>query len=213
MSSKLSFSRRQVLKFRSIDSGSDPTSPDSFNLPSPEPIGESNDLAMGVLGLTLVALKELSSLAEQIPYICPVASIILDALKMKDEVKQYKEEWEAVMEKLHNVGTVVVYVGKMCQRHGLKKEELPSDLLTVLGTLQSDLDGIDTALKKCAEIKGVKEVPLRADMLRKVKQYDRSLFNILQVFQARQFLSLLAQIIRQRNVWGLVLSTLSSEPG
>jgi hypothetical protein len=52
------------------------------------------------------------------------------------EVKQYKEEWEAVMEKLHNVGTVVVYVGKMCQRHGLKKEELPSDLLTVLGTLQ-----------------------------------------------------------------------------
>ena len=52
------------------------------------------------------------------------------------EVKQYKEEWEAVMEKLHNVGTVVVYVGKMCQRHGLKKDELPSDLLTVLGSLQ-----------------------------------------------------------------------------
>jgi hypothetical protein len=39
---------------------------------------------MGVLGLTLVALKELSPLAEQIPYICPVASIILEALKLKD---------------------------------------------------------------------------------------------------------------------------------
>jgi hypothetical protein len=51
-------------------------------------------------------------------------------------VKQFKEEWEVVMEKLHNVGNVVVDVGKMCQRHGLKKEELPSDLLTVLGSLQ-----------------------------------------------------------------------------
>jgi hypothetical protein len=51
-------------------------------------------------------------------------------------VKQFKEEWEVVSEKLKNVGSVVVDVGKMCQKYGLKKEELPSDLLTVLGSLQ-----------------------------------------------------------------------------
>jgi hypothetical protein len=51
-------------------------------------------------------------------------------------VKQFKEEWEVVTEKLKNVGSVVVDVGTMCQKHGLKEEELPSDLLTVLGSLQ-----------------------------------------------------------------------------
>jgi hypothetical protein len=54
-------------------------------------------------------------------------------------VKQFKEEWEVVTEKLKNVGSVVADVGTMCQRHGLKKEELPSDLLTVLGSLEKCL--------------------------------------------------------------------------
>jgi hypothetical protein len=52
------------------------------------------------------------------------------------EVRQYKEEWTAVMEKLVNVGSVVVNVGTMCQRHGLKEEELPPDLLNVSGSFQ-----------------------------------------------------------------------------
>jgi hypothetical protein len=38
-------------------------------------------------------------------------------------------------------------------------------------------------MKACAEVKGMKKVLLRADMLRKVKQYDGKLSNTLQVFQ------------------------------
>jgi hypothetical protein len=58
------------------------------------------------------------------------------------EVKQYKEEWAAVMEKLANVGSIVVNVGTMCQRHGLKEEELPPDLLSVLGSFQKYLSSL-----------------------------------------------------------------------
>ena len=103
------------------------------------------------------------------------------------------------MEKLQSVGRVVVDVGQMCQEHGLKKEDLPSGLLTVFASLQrylftllkcsvvwsvlSDLDGIDKALKKCAEVKGVKMVLLRTDMLKTVKRYDEKLSNVHQVFQ------------------------------
>ena len=48
-------------------------------------------------------------------------------------VKQCKGEWKLVMEKLAKVGSVVVNVGNMCRNHGLKIEELPSDLLAIFG--------------------------------------------------------------------------------
>jgi hypothetical protein len=52
------------------------------------------------------------------------------------EVKQCKEEWKVVMEKLAKVGSVVVNVGNMCRNRGLKVEELPSDLLAIFGSFQ-----------------------------------------------------------------------------
>jgi hypothetical protein len=52
------------------------------------------------------------------------------------EVKQCKEEWGVVMQKLANVGKVVVDVGEMCRMHDLKEEELPPNLRTVLGSLE-----------------------------------------------------------------------------
>jgi predicted transcriptional regulator len=51
------------------------------------------------------------------------------------EVNQYMEEWGVVMEKLANVGSVVVDVGEICREHDLKEEELPPNLRTVLGSL------------------------------------------------------------------------------
>ena len=53
----------------------------------------------------------------------------------------------------------------------------------------SDLDGIDGALKKCAETTGLKRVLLRADMLQTVRKHDAKLSNVLQMFQVRPNLS------------------------
>jgi hypothetical protein len=58
--------------------------PDPPNPASSEPIGGSTDIVLSAIDPTLSALKELSSLAGKIPYISPVAGIILQALKMKD---------------------------------------------------------------------------------------------------------------------------------
>jgi hypothetical protein len=52
------------------------------------------------------------------------------------EVKQCKEEWGVVVQKLANVGKVVVDVGEMCRMHDLKEEELPPNLRDVLGSLE-----------------------------------------------------------------------------
>jgi hypothetical protein len=49
-----------------------------------EPIAGGTDLVIGAIEPTLSALKELSSLAKQIPYISPAAGLILQALKMWD---------------------------------------------------------------------------------------------------------------------------------
>jgi hypothetical protein len=45
------------------------------------------------------------------------------------------------------------------------------------------LNGIDAALKECAEVKGIKMFLLRNGLLKKVKQYDAKLSVILQVHQ------------------------------
>jgi hypothetical protein len=45
------------------------------------------------------------------------------------------------------------------------------------------LHGIDAALKQCAEVKGIKMLLLRNDLLKKVNQYDSKLSMILQVYQ------------------------------
>ncbi|KAI0294313.1 hypothetical protein B0F90DRAFT_1286987 [Multifurca ochricompacta] len=104
---------------------------------SSEPIGGSVDVAIGVLETSLAALKEVSSLAGKIPYISPIAGIILQALKMRDEVNLYKEEWGAVMQKLASVGSVIIDVGEMCQMHDLKEDELPPTLRAILRSLQT----------------------------------------------------------------------------
>jgi hypothetical protein len=80
------------------------------------------------------------------------------------------------------------------------------------------LHGIHAALKECAEVKGIKMVLLRNDLLKKVKQYDSKLSVILQVYQVRRkyhdpfrsfqtfmqanlnFFLLLPQLTQQRNL-------------
>jgi hypothetical protein len=49
-----------------------------------EPIAGGTGLAISAIETTLLALKELSSLAKTIPYISPAAGLILQALKMRD---------------------------------------------------------------------------------------------------------------------------------
>jgi hypothetical protein len=48
---------------------------------------------------------------------------------------------------------------------------------------KSDLDGIEGALKQCAEKGVLKTWLLRKDMLQRVRKYDAKLSNVLQIFQ------------------------------
>ena len=50
-------------------------------------------------------------------------------------MKQYKEEWGAVMKKLVDVGSIVIDVGESCQTHGLVEEDLPDGVRNILGSL------------------------------------------------------------------------------
>jgi hypothetical protein len=50
-------------------------------------------------------------------------------------VKQYKEEWGSVMEKLADVASIVIDVGESCQAHGLVEEDLPDGVRKLLKSL------------------------------------------------------------------------------
>ncbi|KAH9033003.1 hypothetical protein EDB85DRAFT_1157503 [Lactarius pseudohatsudake] len=144
-------------------------------------IGTRNDLVMSTIQTSLAALKEGSA---WVPYISPIAGLLLQALTTRDEVKQYKEECELVMRKLARVASIVVNVGEMCRKHNLKEEDLPGSLLAIMGSLQRELDEIEHVLKECSKNKGIKGLLLRKDLLTKIKRCDGELSNVLQAFQA-----------------------------
>ncbi|KAF8258242.1 hypothetical protein EI94DRAFT_1755231 [Lactarius quietus] len=177
-----------------------PASPNN-NSSDNDPIGGSADIAMSAIETFLTVLKEASALTSKVPYFAPIAGIILEALKMRDEVKQLKKEWGVVMQKVAKVGSILIDVGEWYQTNEMSEGDLPSDLRNVLKSLQTDLDGIQDVMEECAKVKGIRKILLRTDILGKVKQYDAKLTHALQVFQARVALgSRLAQIVQERKV-------------
>ncbi|KAH9014180.1 hypothetical protein EDB83DRAFT_280285 [Lactarius deliciosus] len=148
-------------------------------------IGTHGDITMGAIQTSLAALKEGSALATNVPFIAPVAGLLLQALTMRDEVKQYKEECEIVMQKLARIAKIIVGVGELCESHNLSEEDLPADLRAILDSLQRELDRIERVLKKCSKKKGLRGMLLRKDLQTKIKQCDVEISNVLQAFHVR----------------------------
>ncbi|KAH9024868.1 hypothetical protein EDB85DRAFT_1985586 [Lactarius pseudohatsudake] len=156
---------------------------------------------MRAIETSLKALKEASTLASKAPFIGPIAGIILEALKMRGEVKQLEGEWGAVMQKLAKVGNIVVDIGEWYQANDMSEDDLPSNLRNALKSLRTDLDGIQDVLEECAKVKGFRRVLLRSDILTKVKQYDAKLTHAFQVFHTRVTLgNRLAQIVQEKRL-------------
>ncbi|KAH9169921.1 hypothetical protein EDB89DRAFT_2244424, partial [Lactarius sanguifluus] len=163
-------------------------------------IGTHGDMTMSTIQTSLAALKEGSALATKLPFIAPIAGLLLQALTMRDEVKQYKEECEIVMHKLARIARIIVDVGELCEHHNLSEEDLPAGLRTILGSLQRtrELDRIERVLKECSKRKGIKGVLLRKDLLTKIKQCDVEISNVLQAFQAKLSLDTRVALIAMR---------------
>ncbi|KAH9040453.1 hypothetical protein EDB85DRAFT_2140593 [Lactarius pseudohatsudake] len=201
MSSNL-FSRKQSKKQRIP--GSRPATSDDQPLAhgtiAVSDIGTDGDITMSAIQTSLAALKEGSALATKLPFIAPIAGLLLQALTMRDEVKQCKEECEMVMHKLARIARIIVNVGKLCERHNLTEEDLPESLRAILGSLQRtrELDRIERVMKKCSKRKGIKGVLLRKDLLTKIKQCDVEISNVLQAFHAELSLDTRVALIAMR---------------
>ncbi|KAI0294611.1 P-loop containing nucleoside triphosphate hydrolase protein [Multifurca ochricompacta] len=174
---------------------------DTPNLVSSGAIGGYSAMTNNAIQLSLAALKEGSAFGSKIPYIAPIAGLLLQALTMRDEVKQYKEDCEEVMQKLIRVAGLVINVGESCETHNLNEGDLPARLGAILKSLQrmkSELDGIKDVLGECAKTKGVRSLLLRKDLLGKVKKYDARLANVLEVFQAELLLDIRFALLADR---------------
>jgi hypothetical protein len=155
-------------------------------------ISMGDDVAMNAIQTALAALKEGSSLAAKFPFIAPIAGLLLQALTMRDEVKQYIEECKIVMHKLARIARIIV---DLCEKYNLREEDLPASLRAILDSLQRELHRIEQVLKKCSKRKGIKGVLLRKDLLTKIKQCDVELSNVLQAFQVELLLDVRVALI------------------
>ncbi|KAI0297851.1 hypothetical protein B0F90DRAFT_1918610 [Multifurca ochricompacta] len=118
---------------------------------------------------------------------------------MRDEVKQYKAECEVVMQKLIRVAGLLVHVGRSCETHKLKEGDLsPACVISSSLFKASELDGIKHVLGECAKTKGARSLLLRKDILGKIKQYDATLLNVVEVFQAELLLDIRFALISER---------------
>ncbi|KAH9030792.1 hypothetical protein EDB85DRAFT_1403484 [Lactarius pseudohatsudake] len=181
------FSRNQrivrIRTSRPATSDEQPLAQDTTVVPGPTwQIGTHDDIAMSAIQTSLALLKEGSSLATQLPFIAPIAGLLLQALTMRDALKQYKGECEIVMGKLARIAGIIVDV---CKKYNLSEEELPTTLRDILSSLQRELDRIERVLKKCSKRKGIKGILQPKDLLTKLKQCDVELSNVLQAFQVR----------------------------
>ncbi|KAI0295071.1 P-loop containing nucleoside triphosphate hydrolase protein [Multifurca ochricompacta] len=190
MDSKLSSFRKRVYEMFPASSSSQQPASDTLNLGSSGPIGGYSAIADNAIQLSLASLKEGSALAGKIPYIAPIAGLLLQALTIRDEVKQYKGECEDVIQKLIRVAGLVINVGQSCQTHNLNEGDLPAGLRAILKSLQNELDGIKHVLEECSKVRGVRSLLLRKDLLGKIKKYDAKLANALEVFQAELLLDI-----------------------
>ncbi|KAH9031013.1 hypothetical protein EDB85DRAFT_1389398 [Lactarius pseudohatsudake] len=137
---------------------------------------------MSAIQTSLAVLKDGSALAAELPYIAPIAGLLLQVLTMRDEVKQYREECEIVLQKSAKIARILVNVS---ERYDLTEEDLPTSLRAVLGPLQRELDRIVHVLKECSKRKGIIGIFTRKGLLTKIKQCDVELSNVLQAFQVR----------------------------
>ncbi|KAH9010557.1 hypothetical protein EDB84DRAFT_1099414 [Lactarius hengduanensis] len=158
-------------------------------------IDPHDDFTMSAIQTSLALLKDGSTLAIKFPFIAPIAGLLLQALTMRDEVKQYKVECEVVMGKLARIAGIIVNV---CEKYNLSEEELPNTLRDILSFLQREMDRIGRVLKKCSKRKGIKGFILRKDLLMNVRQCDVELSNVLQAFQAELGLDIRFALIVQR---------------
>ncbi|KAI0289562.1 hypothetical protein BC826DRAFT_601651 [Russula brevipes] len=183
-------SKREMLKktIRRFLPASDTTVnwpvPTHLNPVSSGPIGGGVDATISAIETSLAALKETSSLMAKVPWISPVAGLILQALTMREDVRQYKEEWGAVMDKVESIAGLVNSVGTSCARYNLDEKDLPRGLRDIFLSLETELGGIERALEQSKEVGSIKKILLRKDLLRQVKQYDAKLSHVLQRFQA-----------------------------
>ncbi|KAF8269811.1 hypothetical protein EI94DRAFT_896519 [Lactarius quietus] len=152
---------------------------------------------MNAIQTSLAVLQEGSSLATNLPFIAPIASLLLQAFTMRDEVKQYKQECEIVMHKLARIAKIIV---NLCEKYNLSEEDLPASLRGILVSLQRtrELDRIGRVLKKCSKRKGFKGFLLWKDLLTKIKQCDVELSNVLQAFHAELSLDTRITLIEMR---------------
>ncbi|KAH9051385.1 hypothetical protein EDB83DRAFT_2522174 [Lactarius deliciosus] len=162
-------------------------------------IGTQNDVAMNAIQTSLAVLKDGTTLTANIS---PIASLLLLAFTMRDnqyEVKQYKAECEVVMRKLTRIASIIV---DLCGKYNLNEADLPTSLLSILGSLQRELDGIERVLKDCSRKRGIKGFLLRKDLLTRIKRCDGELSNVLQAFQAELALDTrFGLIVDKREVW------------
>ncbi|KAN0133017.1 hypothetical protein V8E53_009047 [Lactarius tabidus] len=172
-----------------------PQTRDSTIIPHPAShIDPHDDIAMNAIQTSLAVLMAGSSLASKLPFIAPIAGLLLQALTMRDEVKQYKEECKIVVHKLARIAKIVV---DLCEKYNLTEEDLPTSLRSILDSLQRtrELDRIEQVLKKCSKRNGIKGFLLRKDLLTKIKQCDVELSNVLQAFQAELLLDVRVAMI------------------
>ncbi|KAN0136977.1 hypothetical protein V8E53_005212 [Lactarius tabidus] len=191
--------RQQRRRFHPAMSADQPSARDATIISDPASfIDTHDDMAMNAIQTSLAVLIEGSSLATKLPFIAPIAGLLLQALTMRDEVKQYKEECEIVMGKLARIARIIVNVGELCENHNLSEEDLPASLRAILRSLQRELDRIERVLKKCSKRNGLKGFLLRKDLLTKIKKCDVELSNVLQAFQAELLLDVRVALIAVR---------------
>ncbi|KAJ6517042.1 hypothetical protein DFH09DRAFT_1430930 [Mycena vulgaris] len=107
------------------------------------------DTTKGAVHLAAVALIIAGSATQKVPYLGAISTVLVEVLKIVDEVEACKSAWKNIGFKIQKIQTVVEDFRSQCVGEGMTDEELPDMIKNAFKDFEGCLLKIITTMNDC----------------------------------------------------------------
>ncbi|KAJ6521804.1 hypothetical protein DFH09DRAFT_997448 [Mycena vulgaris] len=107
------------------------------------------DTTKGAVHLAAVALIIAGSATQKVPYLGAISTVLMEVLKIIDEVEACKSAWKNIGFKIQKIQTVVEDFRSQCVGEGMTDEELPDMIKNAFKDFEGCLLKIITTMNDC----------------------------------------------------------------
>ncbi|KAI0044922.1 TPR-like protein, partial [Auriscalpium vulgare] len=146
------------------------------------------DMAFSTVGTALAILQEVGEMTANVPYIKALSGLVLQIIKIKDDVHTMKEKWAENMRLVLQIQKVIDDFHDACVADGKSDGDLPDYLVRALRGLESTLQDVLSVLAQCTGKRKrdfIKKIANRSQLTKAVDACGRDVQNALTILNMR----------------------------